>query len=177
MIINNVKYLTLSEYCEAVNAERSKTGLNPISEGAVRTKVARHQIPAEKIGCQWMVVSGTPWPEKTVRQPIPVSKSQPKQERTIMKMKNFKINSENITNIAARIVVAVGIIVLVVVAFKLAAFLLTKILFPLLGGVIQILFEATSWIILLFLISRTKTFQKAYNAARGKHEEKENKNK
>ena len=35
-----------------------------------------------------------------------------------MKMKNFKINSENITNIAARIVVAVGIIVLVVVAFK-----------------------------------------------------------
>ena len=50
-----------------------------------------------------------------------------------MKMKNFKINSENITNIAARIVVAVGIIVLVVVAFKLAAFLLTKILFPLLG--------------------------------------------
>lgn len=41
MIINNVKYLTLSEYCEAVNAERSKTGLNPISEGAVRTKVAR----------------------------------------------------------------------------------------------------------------------------------------
>ena len=94
-----------------------------------------------------------------------------------MKMKNFKINSENITNIAARIVVAVGIIVLVVVAFKLAAFLLTKILFPLLGGVIQILFEATSWIIPLFLISRTKTFQKAYNAARGKHEEKENKNK
>ena len=93
-----------------------------------------------------------------------------------MKMKNFKINSENITNIAARIVVAVGIIVLVVVAFKLAAFLLTKILFPLLGGVIQILFEATSWIIPLFLISR-KTFQKAYNAARGKHEEKENKNK
>ena len=90
---------------------------------------------------------------------------------------NFKINSENITNIAARIVVAVGIIVLVVVAFKLAAFLLTKILFPLLGGVIQILFEATSWIIPLFLISRTKTFQKAYNAARGKHEEKENKNK
>ena len=85
-----------------------------------------------------------------------------------MKMKNFKINSENITNIAARIVV---------VAFKLAAFLLTKILFPLLGGVIQILFEATSWIIPLFLISRTKTFQKAYNAARGKHEEKENKNK
>lgn len=80
-----------------------------------------------------------------------------------MKMKNFKINSENITNIAARIVVAVGIIVLVVVAFKLAA--------------IQILFEATSWIIPLFLISRTKTFQKAYNAARGKHEEKENKNK
>ena len=74
-------------------------------------------------------------------------------------------------------VVAVGIIVLVVVAFKLAAFLLTKILFPLLGGVIQILFEATSWIIPLFLISRTKTFQKAYNAARGKHEEKENKNK
>ena len=71
-----------------------------------------------------------------------------------MKMKNFKINSENITNIAARIVVAVGIIVLVVVAFKLAAFLLTKILFPLLGGVIQILFEATSWIIPLFLISR-----------------------
>lgn len=52
MIINNVKYFTLSEYCEAVNAERSKTGLNPISEGAVRTKVARHQIPAEKIGCQ-----------------------------------------------------------------------------------------------------------------------------
>lgn len=94
-----------------------------------------------------------------------------------MKMKDFKINSENITNIAARIVVAVGIIVLVVVAFKLAAFLLTKILFPLLGGVIQILFEATSWIIPLFLISRTKTFQKAYNAARGKHEEKENKNK
>lgn len=104
MIINNVKYLTLSEYCEAVNAERSKTGLNPISD-------------------------------------------------------------------------AVGIIVLVVVAFKLAAFLLTKILFPLLGGVIQILFEATSWIIPLFLISRTKTFRKAYNAARGKHEEKENKNK
>lgn len=67
MIINNVKYLTLSEYCEAVNAERSKTGLNPISEGAVRTKVARHQIPAEKIGYQWMVVSGTPWPEKTAR--------------------------------------------------------------------------------------------------------------
>lgn len=47
-----------------------------------------------------------------------------------MKMKKLKINSENITNIAARIVVAVGIIVLVVVAFKLAAFLLTKILFP-----------------------------------------------
>lgn len=67
MIINNVKYPTLSEYCEAVNAERSKTGLNPISEGAVRTKVARHQIPAEKIGCQWMVASGTPWPEKAVR--------------------------------------------------------------------------------------------------------------
>lgn len=82
-----------------------------------------------------------------------------------MKMKKLKINSENITNIAARIVVAVGIIVLVVVAFKPAAFLLTKILFPLLGGVIQILFEATSWIIPLFLISRTKTFQKAYNAA------------
>lgn len=67
MIINNVKYLTLSEYCEAVNAERSKTGLKAISKEAVRTKVARHQIPAEKIGCRWMVVSGTPWPEKTVR--------------------------------------------------------------------------------------------------------------
>lgn len=94
-----------------------------------------------------------------------------------MKMKNFKINSENITKIAARIVVTVGIVVLAFVAFKLAAFLLTKILFPLLGGLVQILFEATSWIIPLFLISRTKTFQKAYNAVRGKHEEKENKNK
>lgn len=93
-------------------------------------------------------------------------------------MKNVKFNSENITKIAARIVVAVGIIVLAIVAFKLAAFLLTKILFPLLGGVIQILFEATSWIILLFLISRTKTFQKAYNAARGKkHEDKDKDNK
>lgn len=89
-----------------------------------------------------------------------------------MKMKNFKINSENITKIAARIVVAVGIVVLAFVAFKLAAFLLTKILFPLLGGLVQILFEATSWIIPLFLISRTKTFQKAYNAV-----QKENKNK
>lgn len=94
-----------------------------------------------------------------------------------MKMKNFKINSENITKIAARIVVAVGIVVLAFVMFKLAAFLLTKILFPLLGGLVQILFEVTSWIIPLFLISRTKTFQKAYNAVRGKHEEKENKNK
>lgn len=92
-------------------------------------------------------------------------------------MKNFKINSENITKIAARIVVAVGIVVLAFVAFKLAAFLLTKILFPLLGGMLQIVFEASSWIILLFLVSRTRTFQKAYNAARGKHEEKENKNK
>lgn len=92
-------------------------------------------------------------------------------------MKNFKINSENITKIAARIVVAVGIVVLAFVAFKLAAFLLTKILFPLLGGLVQIVFEASSWIILLFLVSRTRTFQKAYNAARGKHEEKENKNK
>lgn len=87
-------------------------------------------------------------------------------------MKNFKINSENITKIAARIVVAVGIVVLAFVAFKLAAFLLTKILFPLLGGVIQIAFELGSWIIPLFLISRTRTFQKAYNAARGKHEDK-----
>lgn len=92
-------------------------------------------------------------------------------------MKNFKINSENITKIAARIVVAVGIVVLAFVAFKLAAFLLTKILFPLLGGLVQIVFEASSWIILLFLVSRTRTFQKAYNVARGKHEEKENKNK
>lgn len=47
MIINNVKYLTLSEYCEAVNAERSKTGLNPISEVD---------------GSLWYS-----WPEKTVR--------------------------------------------------------------------------------------------------------------
>ena len=87
-------------------------------------------------------------------------------------MKNFKINSENITKIAARIVVAVGIVVLAFVAFKLAAFLLTKILFPLLGGLVQILFEASSWIILLFLVSRTRTFQKAYNVARGKREDK-----
>lgn len=87
-------------------------------------------------------------------------------------MKNFKINSENITKIAARIVVAVGIVVLAFVAFKLAAFLLTKILFPLLGGMLQIVFEASSWIILLFLVSRTRTFQKAYNAVRGKHEDK-----
>lgn len=89
-----------------------------------------------------------------------------------MKMKNFKINSENITKNAARIVVAVGIVVLAFVAFKLAAFLLTKILFPLLGALVQIVFEASSWIILLFLVSRTRTFQKAYNAARGKHEDK-----
>lgn len=89
-----------------------------------------------------------------------------------MKMKNFKINSENITKIAARIVVAVGIVVLAFVAFKLAAFLLTKILFPILGGLAQIAFELGSWIIPLFLISRTRTFQKAYNAARGKHEDK-----
>lgn len=89
-----------------------------------------------------------------------------------MKMKNFKINSENITKIAARIVVVVGIVVLAFVAFKLAAFLLTKILFPLLGGMLQIVFEASSWIILLFLVSRTRTFQKAYNAARGKREDK-----
>lgn len=87
-------------------------------------------------------------------------------------MKNFKINSENITKIAARIVVAVGIVVLAFVAFKLAAFLLTKILFPLLGGLVQIVFEASSWIILLFLVSRTRTFQKAYNVARGKREGK-----
>ena len=87
-------------------------------------------------------------------------------------MKNFKINSENLTKIAARIVVAVGIVVLAFVAFKLAAFLLTKILFPLLGGMLQIVFEASSWIILLFLVSRTRTFQKAYNAARGKREDK-----
>ena len=92
-------------------------------------------------------------------------------------MKKFNTKNIALTDIIARIVVAVGIIVLAIVAFKLAAFLLTKILFPLLGGVIQILFEATSWIIPLFLISRTKTFQKAYNAARGKHAEKENKNK
>ena len=92
-------------------------------------------------------------------------------------MKHFKIDSKNITNIAARIVVAVGIIVLAIVAFKLAAFLLTKVLFPLLGGLVQILFEATSWIIPLFLISRTRTFQKAYNAARGKHEDKDKENK
>lgn len=89
-----------------------------------------------------------------------------------MKMKNFKINSENITKIAARIVVAVGIVVLAFVAFKLAAFLLTKILFPILGGLAQIAFEAISWVLPLFLISRTKTFQKAYNAARGKREDK-----
>lgn len=89
-----------------------------------------------------------------------------------MKMKNFKINSENITKNAARIVVAVGIVVLAFVAFKLAAFLLTKILFPLLGALVQIVFEASSWIILLFLVSRTRTFQKAYNAARGKREDK-----
>lgn len=38
MIINNVKYLTLSEYCEAVNAERSNDWSQPISEGAVRTR-------------------------------------------------------------------------------------------------------------------------------------------
>lgn len=87
-------------------------------------------------------------------------------------MKNFKINSENITKIAARIVVAVGIVVLAFVAFKLAAFLLTEILFPLLGGLVQLAFEASSWIILLFLVSRTRTFQKAYNAARGKREDK-----
>lgn len=90
-------------------------------------------------------------------------------------MKNFKFDSKNITNVAARIVVAVGIIVLAIVAFKLAAFLLTKILFPILGGLVQIAFEAISWIIPLFLISRTKTFQKAYNAARGKHEDKKDK--
>ena len=89
-----------------------------------------------------------------------------------MKMKNFKINSENITKIAARIVVAVGIVVLAFVAFKLAAFLLTEILFPILGGLAQIAFEAISWVLPLFLISRTKTFQKAYNAARGKREDK-----
>lgn len=94
-----------------------------------------------------------------------------------MKMKNFKINSENITKIAARIVVAVGIVVLAFVAFKLAAFLLTKILFPILGGLVQIAFEAISWVLSLFLISRTKTFQKAYNAARGKKHEDKNKDK
>lgn len=94
-----------------------------------------------------------------------------------MKMKNFKINSENITKIAARIVVAVGIVVLAFVAFKLAAFLLTKILFPILGGLAQIAFEAISWVLPLFLISRTKTFQKAYNAVRGKKHEDKNKDK
>ena len=82
-------------------------------------------------------------------------------------MKKFNTKNIALTDIIARIVVAVGIIV-----FKLAAFLLTKILFPLLGGVIQIAFELGSWIIPLFLISRTRTFQKAYNAARGKHEDK-----
>lgn len=94
-----------------------------------------------------------------------------------MKMKNFKINSENITKIAARIVVAVGIAVLAFVAFKLAAFLLTKILFPILGGLAQIAFEAISWVLPLFLISCTRAFQKAYNAARGKHEDKDKENK
>ena len=94
-----------------------------------------------------------------------------------MKMKNFKINSENTTKIAARIVVAVGIVVLAFVAFKLAAFLLTKILFPILGGLAQIAFEAISWVLPLFLISRTRAFQKAYNAARGKHEDKDKENK
>lgn len=88
-------------------------------------------------------------------------------------MKNFKINSENITKIAARIVVAVGIVVLAFVA----AFLLTKILFPILGGLAQIAFEAISWVLPLFLISRTKTFQKAYNAVRGKKHEDKNKDK
>lgn len=92
-------------------------------------------------------------------------------------MKNFKINSENTTKIAARIVVAVGIVVLAFVAFKLAAFLLTKILFPILGGLAQIAFEAISWVLPLFLISRTKTFQKAYNAVRGKKHEDKNKDK
>lgn len=87
-------------------------------------------------------------------------------------MKKFNTKNIALTDIIARIVVAVGIIVLAIVAFKLAAFLLTKILFPLLGGVIQIAFELGSWIIPLFLISHTRTFQKAYNAARGKHEDK-----
>ena len=81
-------------------------------------------------------------------------------------MKKFNTKNIALTDIIARI------IVLAIVAFKLAAFLLTKILFPLLGGVIQIAFELGSWIIPLFLISRTRTFQKAYNAARGKHEDK-----
>ena len=81
MIINNVKYLTLSEYCEAVNAERSKKNLTPVSEGAVRTKVARHQIPAEVIGHRWMVV----WVLRGLKKPFANRFTYPnhnKQERT-----------------------------------------------------------------------------------------------
>ena len=59
-------------------------------------------------------------------------------------MKKFNTKNIALTDIIARIVVAVGIIVLAIVAFKLAAFLLTKILYPLLDGVIQIAFELGS---------------------------------
>lgn len=57
-----VRYLTLSEYTNEINEVRRAQGLKEIAETAVRTKVARHQIPAVKQGAKWTIASGTPWP-------------------------------------------------------------------------------------------------------------------
>lgn len=57
-----VRYLTLSEYTDEINEVRRAQGLKEIAETAVRTKVARHQIPAVKQGAKWTIASGTPWP-------------------------------------------------------------------------------------------------------------------
>lgn len=55
------QYLTLDEYLAEVNSTRAPE--NQIRIGAVRSRVARHQLPgARKIGNFWMVPKGTPWP-------------------------------------------------------------------------------------------------------------------
>ena len=62
--IDKSNYRTLIEYCQDLEEEAKANGeTSAVTLAAIRTKVARHQLPgAVKIGSAWYVYKGTPWP-------------------------------------------------------------------------------------------------------------------
>ena len=62
--IDKSDYRSLIDYCKDLEEEAKAMGeTSTVTLAAIRTKIARHQLPgAVKIGPQWFVPKGTPWP-------------------------------------------------------------------------------------------------------------------